>query len=193
MSTSPSDQAPIVELKPQAIVTAAAPAPQPPEAQSSDRSGPGWIGTTLVAITVAALALFAYERVIRDPRTPRLGTIDVAELFAVNQAKVLKDALGSGSTVNLDPGTLGQKAAAAMSGQIQAFTKQCNCLLIASPAVYGTTPAIADFTQTIKEANGLTTSLADLAAIGSPGAPVAPVMGGSSPQVLDQGALPSPR
>ncbi|MFN4266415.1 MAG: hypothetical protein ACK4F8_11795 [Aquabacterium sp.] len=188
MSTSPPNQTPIVELKPQTLGAEAA--PQSPESGSSNGSGPGWVGTTLLAITVSALALVAYERLIRDPRTPRLGTIDVAELFALNQAKVLKEALGSGSTANLDPGTLGQKAATAMSDQIQAFTKQCNCLLIASPAVYGATAAITDFTKTIKEANGLTTSLGDLAAIGAPVAPVAPGGETSSQQGL---TLPSTR
>lgn len=161
-------QAPITEVQ------APNPVPQAPNpAPAVTTSGPGWIATTLISISVAAIALIAYERGVRNPRTPKFGTVDVSELFAVNQAKVLKDALTAGSS-NLDPGALGQKAAAAMSSQIQAFTKQCDCLLIASPAVFGSTAAVSDYTQTIKEANDLKTSLADLANLGGNSAQVAP-------------------
>lgn len=148
----------------------AEPTPMPPQqaSQEAPKAGPGWIGTTLVAISISTLAMFAYEKGVRDPRTPKLGTVDVADLFASNQAKVLKEALGGGST-SADPTMLGQKAAAAMSSQIQAFTKECNCMLIASPAVFGATPAITDYTQHIKEINELTTSLSDLASLGSSG------------------------
>lgn len=146
------------------------PTPMPPQeaAQDVSKGGPGWIGTTLIAISISALALFAYEKGVRDPRTPRMGTVDVADLFASNQAKVLKDAL-SGGSISADPTMLGQKAAAAMSSQIQAFTKECNCMLIASPAVFGATTAVTDYTQHIKEVNELTTSLSDLASLGASG------------------------
>lgn len=154
-------ETPITDVK-------ASPTPTEEASQDIPKGGPGWIGTTLIAISISTLALFAYEKGVRNPRTPKLGTVDVADLFASNQAKVLKDALSGGSTT-ADPTMLGQKAAAAMSSQIQAFTKECNCMLIASPAVFGATPAIADYTQHIKEVNELKTSLSDLASLGASG------------------------
>lgn len=114
----------------------------------------------LVSLAVTSLCTLAYDRFVRVPSTPRLGTVDIGEIFAANQAKTLKTLMATKAQV--DPNALGTQAGQQMAQQLQAFSKACDCLLIASPAVFGANRAVPDFTAAIKAANGLTTTLRDL-------------------------------
>jgi hypothetical protein len=60
--------------------------------------------TVMVSATVSALALGLYDKTVRQPRTPRLGVVDITKLYgAVEQrAKdaVLKASAGSAGAVS---------------------------------------------------------------------------------------------
>lgn len=138
----------------------------PPSANTVESLNPESSGkpvvlvSMLVSLVVTSLCILAYDRLVRVPSTPRLGTVDVGDIFAANQAKALKTLIATKAQV--DPNALGTQAGQQMAQQLQAFSKSCDCLLIASPAVFGTNRAVPDFTAAIKAANGLTTTLRDI-------------------------------
>lgn len=147
---------------PQAVDAAATPAASSPSAPIGASTGGlrDAVVTALIACTVAACALLAYDRLIRDPRTPRLGTVDVGAIFAANQAVAIKKLLAGAA--NLPADALGAQAGQAMARQLQDFAQQrCHCVLIASPAVFGTTAVVPDYTAEIKAAYGLTVDPAE--------------------------------
>jgi hypothetical protein len=147
---------------------------------SQDASGkPVVLVSLLVSLMVTSMCILAYDRFVRVPSTPRLGTVDVGEIFAANQAKTLKTVIATKAQV--DPNALGTQAGQQMAQQLQAFSKSCDCLLIASPAVFGTNRAIPDFTAAIKATNGLTTTLRDLGLSAGPMGAVQPAPPAVSP------------
>ncbi len=164
-----------------------APATAADQGTQGSQDKPVVLVAMLVSLLVTSLCILAYDRLVRVPATPRLGTVDVGEIFAANQAKTLKTLVATKAQV--DPNVLGTQAGQQMAQQLQAFSKSCDCLLIASPAVFGANRAVPDFTGAIKTANGLTTTLRDLgltagsmgatapaasASVTAPGAPTAP-------------------
>lgn len=172
----------------QAVDAAATPAlatPTAPVAAAPSGGMRGAIVTALIASTVAACALLAYDRLIRDPRTPRFGTVDVGAIFAANQAVAIKKLL-SGAT-NLPADALGAQAGQAMARQLQDFAQQrCHCVLIASPAVFGTNAVVPDYTAEIKVVYGLTV---DPAEFQMPAPPQRPAPGAATTVIPSQGGV----
>jgi hypothetical protein len=113
----------------------------------------------MTSIVLTACALLVYDRFVRVPRTPRLGTVDIGQIFAANQAVAIKKLLSGSSNMPAD--ALGAQAGQDMSKQLQDFSRRCGCLLIASPAVFGGTLAAPDYTAAIKAAYGLTVDPAE--------------------------------
>ena len=113
----------------------------------------------MTSVALTACALLAYDHWVREPRTPRLGTVDVGQIFAANQALAIKKLLSGATNVPAD--ALGAQAGQDMATQLQDFSRRCGCLLIASPAVFGGTWAVPDYTAAIRAAYALTVDPAD--------------------------------
>lgn len=68
---------------------------------SQDASGkPVVLVSLLVSLMVTSMCILAYDRFVRVPSTPRLGTVDVGEIFAANQAKTLKTVIATKAQVD---------------------------------------------------------------------------------------------
>ncbi|KAJ8138429.1 hypothetical protein OY671_008357 [Metschnikowia pulcherrima] len=113
----------------------------------------------MTSIVSTACALSVYDRFVRDPRTPRLGTVDIGQIFAANQAVAIKKSLSGSSNMPADAS--GAQAGQDMSKQLQDFSRRCGCSSIASPAVVGSTRAVPDYTAAIKAAYGSTVDPAE--------------------------------
>lgn len=150
-----SDQ-PIIENK----LTPAEATPSVPRAASV-----GYAASALIALAVSAALIVAYDYKVRS-RVARFATVDIGEIYAANQNAAFKRVLAvrqsSASQEPVDPGKLGQEAALAMANQLKEFSTQCECLLIAAPAVYGRIESVPDYTDDIKRKFGLTTSVNEL-------------------------------
>jgi hypothetical protein len=108
----------------------------------------------LVAIAVCALAIGAYDRFVRVPRTPRLAVVDVAVLYATAQRR-LTHAVAQSSSANDAPtaatAATATRAAEDFGPALQSVLKQiateCRCTLVAMAAVFGADDTLPDVTE----------------------------------------------
>lgn len=121
--------------------------------------------TAIICLIVCSVLILLYDLKVRS-RVPKLAVVDIGEIYVANQSaafkKVLSERIQPGATGGSDPAAIGRAAGMAMAEQLKEFSAQCDCLLIASPAVYGRIDAVPDYTDVIKKRYGLTTSVQDV-------------------------------
>lgn len=139
--------------------------PESPSVARPPSVGVGYAATALIALAVSATLIVAYDYKVRS-RVARFATVDIGEIYSANQNAAFKRVLAarqvSSSQEPVDAGKLGQEAALAMANQLKEFSTQCECLLIAAPAVYGRIESVPDYTEEIKHKFSLTTSVNEL-------------------------------
>jgi hypothetical protein len=118
--------------------------------------------TVLISASVSAVALGSYDRLVRQPRTPRLAVVDVGTLFAQIQHG------SSVSTVRAPVGKTGESDSADFGPRLQAAleatARQCSCTLVAMPAVFGVGAGVPDLTVVVRDRM----TLASAAPVGVP-------------------------
>jgi hypothetical protein len=105
-----------------------------------------WIAMVMAMVCVFAMGIGVYDRLVRAPRSVRLGVVDVGSVYAVLQKGALTPQAGNAPE---DIGKASNALAARMEDILKAFSHECDCLLLSSPAVYGSQDAIPDYTATI--------------------------------------------
>ena len=111
----------------------------------------------LVMLSISALSIAAYDKLVRQPRTPRLAVVDVGEIYRLRHQKA------SAAVVRSQGDTSATEAATVQSGhsgaEIQAalteLATECGCTLVAMAAVFGDSRNVPDYTAEIKRRMGL--------------------------------------
>lgn len=109
-----------------------------------------------VSAVVVGVALWAYERYVREPQTPRFAVVDVADIYRLKTSQLVDDMLKAGE---------GKEARDAVKQNADSFgsdverliglvARDCACVVLARPAVVGGT-AGPDYTDAIKKRLGL--------------------------------------
>jgi len=106
----------------------------------------------MVAASIVALAIAAYDRWVRVPSTPRIAVVDVANLYNLAERLATSKAVGvqrgeqaAGAAV----GALFRTAedfGPALETTLKELAQECRCTLVAMAAVIGDHPSIPDFT-----------------------------------------------
>lgn len=106
----------------------------------------------MVATSLVAIGITAYDRLVRSPSTPRLAVVDVARLYNLAERVAASKAVGT---------QRGDQAAGAVVGALfrtaedfgpllentlKGLAAECQCTLVAMAAVVGEHPSIPDFT-----------------------------------------------
>jgi hypothetical protein len=106
---------------------------------------------------VTGLALGAYERLVREPRTPRFATVDLTRVVQAGKAKYEAAVVKSNATEEDKRAAI--EAAAGfnerMRGALDALAADCGCTLIGLPMVIGEQPTIPDYTPLMIQRMGL--------------------------------------
>jgi len=111
-----------------------------------------------VAVVVTAVALVAYEALVRRPATPRIAMVDVTTLHQAAQQAATRRALDlAGSERGGTDAELVQVEKAAtdfgprLTRVLNGLAGECNCTVVAMAAVHGADSAIPDFTAVAAE------------------------------------------
>ena len=116
----------------------------------------GWIVQVLVTTTICAASLTAYEKLVREPRTPRLAIVDISRLYAAAD-QTLKDRVLNRSGEGAAPRAEGQDGEAKrllrpedfgprLQGVLEALSSECRCAIVAMATVIGADSTVPDFT-----------------------------------------------
>jgi len=110
----------------------------------------------VLSATLVAVALWGYDRWVREPRTPRFAVVDVADIYKLKTSQLVGDMLNAGEN---------KEGQAAVRGRADEFgndvdqlladlARDCNCVVLARPAVVagGTVP---DYTDALRRKLGL--------------------------------------
>jgi hypothetical protein len=122
----------------------------------------------MVSATVSALALGIYDKTVRQPRTPRLGVVDISKLYSAVEQRA-KDAVlkaGVGSASGVSDGASSRAAEVAGSLALEGFGPQiervltdlsaeCGCVIVAMAAVMGGTTSVPDYTAVAAQRLGV--------------------------------------
>ena len=110
----------------------------------------------LVTLLLVALALLAYDRVVRRPAT-RVGLIDVGELVRLKDNRVLDVLTRAAATDDEKKAALafGTRFAAVFPQALEELTQECDCLVLSRSAVAGVPPNAIDLTAALKHKVGL--------------------------------------
>jgi hypothetical protein len=117
--------------------------------------------TAAVAVAASAaitgLAIGAYERLIREPRTPRFAAVDLTRIVQAGKAKLESAVVRSGATDEEKRAAV--EAAAGFNDRMRAALEQlaadCGCTLVGLPMVIGSQPTIPDYTAVVMQRMGL--------------------------------------
>lgn len=120
-------------------------------------------GMASVAVSVAAsaavtgLSIGAYERLVREPRTPRFAAVDLTRIVQAGKTKYEGAIVRSGATDDEKRAAL--EAAAGFNDRMRAALEQlaadCGCTLVGLPMVFGSQPTIPDYTAVVMQRMGL--------------------------------------
>lgn len=113
----------------------------------------------LVSAAVVAISFCAYEKFVRQPRTPRLAVVDITRIYEEAEASarrvVLSDAAAprGESTASADRNREIEVArrnaenfGPALHKVLTDISTECGCAIVAMAAVVGTDSSIPDFT-----------------------------------------------
>lgn len=137
-----------------------------------------WLGTLFVAACVCALGLGLYDLMVRQPRTPRLALIDIAQLYAAADQSLKNRALegvnralegvanapagvAAGTAAGTAPaaGSHGLRGADDFGPRLEAVLKdlagECRCAIVAMATVVGADSTVPDFTPETARRMGL--------------------------------------
>jgi cytochrome c556 len=111
----------------------------------------------LISVTVSALSLAAYDRLVRRPSVLRLAALDVSELYKIKQESLADAIIKPGVT---DADRVAITASATKFGSdveklLAQLPLECHCIVIAKPALLGDTGNIIDLTEDAKRRLGI--------------------------------------
>jgi len=109
-----------------------------------------------ISVVTFAAGLWAYDRYVRIPQTPRFGVVDVADVYRIKTSQLVDDMLKAGET---------REARDAVKSRADAFgndverlmaslAADCGCVVLARPAVVAG-GSVPDFTDALKSKLGL--------------------------------------
>lgn len=123
-------------------------------------TGLRWVlATSFVALLVCALAIGAYDSLVRQPRTPRLAVVDIAKLFAAAErmakdgvlAEAARSSGESGASATARAEMAGLRVAESFGPRVQAvladLAGECRCAIVVMAAVIGGSSTVPDYTQ----------------------------------------------
>ena len=115
----------------------------------------------LVSALVTTLAISAYERFVRQPRTPRLAVVDITRIYEAAETSarraVLSDAAGA-TDPNVPPARSPELEASRRNAEnfgpslqkaLTDISTECGCAIVAMAAVIGIDSTIPDFTSEV--------------------------------------------
>jgi hypothetical protein len=110
----------------------------------------------LVSLLIVALALVAYDRLVRRPAA-RIGLIDVGELVRLKDDRVLDVLTKAAATDEEKKAALafGTRFAAVFPHALEELSEECDCLVLSRSAVAGVPPNAVDLTASLKQKVGL--------------------------------------
>ena len=112
-----------------------------------------WLSTVAVAVGVCALGIGVYDLTVRQPRTPRLALIDIAQLYAAADQSLKSHALEGAA------GSQGPQGAGNFGPRLEAVLKdlagECRCAIVAMATVVGADSTVPDFTPETAKRMGL--------------------------------------
>ena len=149
---------------PSAALSAAAQTAAPGAASASASSSVlrGLLAHAVVGLCISALSIAAYDKLIRQPSTPRLAVVDVAKLYAEVERLATQLTLESGARAGSAElaGTSAEFAGAARAAAdfgpaleqlLRTVSAECRCTIVAMAAVYGSDATVPDFTADIAQ------------------------------------------
>ena len=149
---------------PSAALSAAAQTAAPGAAFASASSSVlrGLLAHAVVGLCISALSIAAYDKLIRQPSTPRLAVVDVAKLYAEVERLATQLTLESGARAGSAElaGTSAEFAGAARAAAdfgpaleqlLRTVSAECRCTIVAMAAVYGSDATVPDFTADIAQ------------------------------------------
>jgi hypothetical protein len=119
------------------------------------------LAPAVVSMCVSAVAIAAYDRLVRVPRTPRLAVVDVATLFAAAERRATRSVAQPpiGGDANLPIAAATARAAEAfgpaLRGALQGIAADCGCTLVATATVFGADSTVPDYTAEAARRLGL--------------------------------------
>lgn len=116
----------------------------------------------LLALCITGLSIGAYDKLIRQPSTPRLAVVDVAKLYAEAERLATQRALEMGARAGGAElaGTSAEFAGAARAAAdfgpaleqlLRTVSGECRCAVVAMAAVYGADATVPDFTAEVAQ------------------------------------------
>ena len=130
----------------------------------------------MVSAAVVLVAFGVYDVAIRQPRTPRLAVVDVAQLYGLAQQRAERKVLAGMQAAASSPAAAGEAGTAigalargpeefgpAISAALAALSRECGCTLVAMAAVFGADSTVPDYTTEAAQRMGLDVSPAGAA------------------------------
>lgn len=145
-----------------AVASAAAQTPATAAALGPSSVLRGLLTHAVLGLCISALTVAAYDKLIRQPSTPRLAVVDVAKLYAEAERLATQRTLESGARTSgaESAGTSAEFAGAARAAAdfgpaleqlLRSVSAECRCTIVAMAAVYGSDATVPDFTADIAQ------------------------------------------
>jgi len=139
------------------------------ETALAPRAGvPGFIAQAMVAAVVVLVAIAVYDVFVRQPRTPRLAVVDIAQLYGLAHDQAARRALRAAEAAASDPAGVDQPGQTpgrlyrdpqefgpAFSQVLEKLSGDCRCTLVAMAAVFGADSTVPDYTAEAARRMGL--------------------------------------
>lgn len=112
--------------------------------------------TAVVSSIIVGSSLWAYERYVRAPQTPRFAVVDVSDIYRLKTMQLVDDMLKAGEgkdardAVKNRADTFGQD----LERLTSRVASECTCVVLARPAVVAG-DSVPDYTDAIKAKLGL--------------------------------------
>ncbi len=106
----------------------------------------------MVALCVCALGFLAYDRFVRQPRTPHLAVVDVGALYSAAERRAARSVAQppAGGDQSMAAAAAAAKNAEefgpALQGVLKQISSDCRCTLVAMAAVFGADSTVPDYT-----------------------------------------------
>lgn len=126
------------------------------------------INCAMISAAVMTLGVGLYDVAVRQPRTPRLAVVDIAQLYGLAQQQAARKVLTGMEAAASSPAAAGEAEKAirdmvrspqdfgpAISATLADLSKECRCTLVAMAAVFGADSSVPDYTAEAAQRMGL--------------------------------------
>jgi len=126
------------------------------------------VSQLMISVIVVLVGFGVYDVAVRQPRTPRLGVVDVGQLYGLAHDQAARVALKAVQSAASGPAAATQAGEAignlyrtpqdfgpAFSRVLEGLSADCRCTLVAMAAVFGAASTVPDYTAEAARRMGL--------------------------------------